>query len=196
MFIPITPGDLRRGSLDSIGPGCESCFGSMGAAHTVYSSAGWSRCGAEKQPGVGCGVGNGSCGGACEELPEVGNSPVDVSPNVVWVVFAEIVGVPAMGFQNPVSKARSESLNLGLNGFASVLLGATGNVAIGPAHLFTLRGAGAVEQALLRQDHEGLVCVYTVVGCSLTGGYFFQGAAEMNRAGLTALGVLPRNGAI
>src|SRR5439155_8817169 len=85
------------------------------AAHPVDSASGWGRRRADEQAGVRRRVGVESGHGPREELPEIGDTPGDRTPEVVGIVALEIGGAHHVARENAAAKSGSEALDLPLD---------------------------------------------------------------------------------
>ena len=93
----------------------QSRLSSEVAAHTVHSPARRRGRRAEIDSPRWCRIRYEADCGACEELPEVLDSAIDVTPNVIGIVSLKFYRGGDVTRQDAFAKARCEAFNLGLN---------------------------------------------------------------------------------
>src|SRR5213593_318038 len=93
----------------------QSRLGSKVAAHTVHSPARRRGRRAEIDFPRWCRIRYKADCGACEELPKVLDSAIDVTPNVIDIVSLKFYRNNDVTHQDTVAKARYETFNLRLN---------------------------------------------------------------------------------
>src|SRR5204862_4524325 len=90
-----------------------------------------------------------------EELEAVLAPAVYVAADVVGVVGPKLTRPHGVATDNPLPQARSESLDLVDDPLAHVHRPPVRDVAVGPHRVLSLRRPGGVEEAVLREQHEG-----------------------------------------
>ncbi len=100
-------------------------------------------------------------GWSCHELTHVGDSSIDIAADVVGVVIVHRLGVHRVAGDDPISEARCESLDLRFDAVGHLDSRAVWYVTVGPDRFGASRGAVAVEQALLSEQHVWALGVAT-----------------------------------
>ena len=168
--------------------------GGVVAAHAV-DAAGWGGGGgAEEEAGIGGGVRVEAGDGAGEELAPVGHAADDIATDVVGVVGFHLEAVVGVGSEDGVAEAGGEAFDLGFDAGAHVEGAAVGDVAVGPEGVLAGGGAGGVAEGLLGDEDEGVVAVASFAGVVFRSADFVEGAADMDGAGFSAIGVGPGDG--
>src|SRR5207248_5737166 len=129
-----------------------------------------------------------------EELEAVVRAARDVASGAVRVVRLDLAGTRHRSRKDEIAKARREALDLRLDARGHVHRRAVRDVAVRPEGVLSRRGAGVVEKALLRDEHEGLLGMAAAVDLGFAGGDFLERAADVHRAGAPALRGSPGHG--
>src|SRR5215212_6088402 len=161
------------------------------AAHAVDAASRRRRRGADIETLGGRRVGRDARRWAGEELAKVHQAAVDVAADVVCVDLLQRGRAHRASGQDAVLNAGGETFYLGFYPFGHVEVGAVGNVAVGPDGVLALRGARAVEEALLGEQDEGALGVFAPKDGGLSGGDLIQCPADMNGPGTAAPFCLP-----
>lgn len=169
-------------------------MGGVVAGHAVDAGAGRGGGGAEVEFWVRGGVGVEARDRAGEELREVLDAANDVAADEVWVVGLVSGRGSGVGGEDGVAEAGGEAFDLVQDGLGHVGGGAVGDVAVCPAGVLVVGGAGGIEDALLGDEDEGFVGDAVLPGVAFGGGDFFQGSADVDRAGAAAGFGGPRDG--
>src|SRR6266540_6556670 len=125
------------------------------AAHPMHSGPRRRRARAEKNARIRSGVRIELRKGTSYELQQRVGAATDIATNEVRVVRLELGGVERMPGDNAIAKAGREAFHLPLNAFSHVFRRTVRNMAVAPRCVLAGRGAGRIEQRLLREQDKG-----------------------------------------
>src|SRR5258708_40237582 len=162
----------------------------------MYATAGWCGGRADVEAFIGRGIGCWRNGWACEHLREVLHASIDITADVVGVVALHLHRAGGMPGQDTFAKAGGEALNLGLDALAHIDGRAVGDVAVCPHCLFASRGAGVIEEALLREQDERLFGMLSTPDRAFGSCDFFECSATLDGSGSPARLGSAGNGAV
>ena len=125
--------------------------------------------------------------GAEEELAEIYGAAADVAADQVRVhVLEGAWGKDAAG-ENAIAKAGGETFDLRFERVEHIDSGAVGDVTVGPCDVLPCRSARGIEEAWLREEHEGPLRMATVAHVVFGRDDFVEAAAEMHGGGARAV---------
>src|SRR5213078_3696090 len=150
------------------------------SAHSVHTSTGWCRCGAEINTVNRGRIRTKARDRSREQLRDILRAAVDVAADEIGIMPLKIGGKPYLSRQDALAKTGRETLDLILDPLRHVDFAAVGNMTISPRGMLTGRGARCIEQARLHDEDERLFAHLAAPRCSFRYGDLVHRSANVH----------------